>query len=297
MESVYLKTLREAVNCGSFAKAADVLYVTQSAVSRRVKFLEDQLGAPLLDRSGPVLVATEAGKLVLQKAEKILGIEQEILAGLNSLKNRRQVSFCCTPPFAITHLPKIMQQYMLTKSETIDLKFMMDIPERILAGLKKGIYDFAVMEYCICFDLDDFHAFDLSGDRMVFFRRKNPHDNGRPPQLEELFEQTLFTRIEGCCSRTFLENNLEKFNRDISAFKNVVVFEDINLILQSVKNGDGIGYISSDIIKTCTNPEEITTFGIDGFQTDRKRALIFNDDPDKDPLFQDFKDLVIQTMT
>lgn len=64
MELAYLKTLLEMVDTGSFSKAADNLYVTQSAVSRRIKFMEDQYGYPLLDRSGPNLLLTDAGTVV-----------------------------------------------------------------------------------------------------------------------------------------------------------------------------------------------------------------------------------------
>jgi len=58
MELVYLRTFVQSLEAGSFSKAADALCVTQSAVSRRIKFLEDQYGYPLLDRSGPLLAAT-----------------------------------------------------------------------------------------------------------------------------------------------------------------------------------------------------------------------------------------------
>jgi DNA-binding transcriptional LysR family regulator len=131
---------------------------------------------------------------------------------------------------------------------------------------------------------------------MVFFSQKGLTENWQLPMLDELFEQTLFTRVEGCCSRTFLENNLKIVGHCIKDFKNVVVFEDMNLILQSVKNGDGVGYISSDIIKTCTNPTEISTFEIEGFLSQRKRALIFNNDPSLDPMFEEFRVLVFQAM-
>ena len=52
MELLYLKTLVEVVRTGSLSRAADILCVTQPAVSRRIKFLEDQYGYELLDRSG-----------------------------------------------------------------------------------------------------------------------------------------------------------------------------------------------------------------------------------------------------
>ena len=47
----------------NFSRAADELSVTQSAVSRQIKVLEEQLGRPLFRRSGPVLSLTSAGAM------------------------------------------------------------------------------------------------------------------------------------------------------------------------------------------------------------------------------------------
>jgi len=44
METRYLKTLVATVEEGSFSRAAEVLYITQSAVSQRIKFLEEHFG-------------------------------------------------------------------------------------------------------------------------------------------------------------------------------------------------------------------------------------------------------------
>ena len=45
----------------SFTKAGDELYLTQSAVSRQIKELEDQLGVALFQRRHRALALTEAG--------------------------------------------------------------------------------------------------------------------------------------------------------------------------------------------------------------------------------------------
>ena len=70
METRYLKTLIAVVDCGSFSKASELLHITQSAVSQRIKFLEEHFGQQLLDRSGSKLVLTTAGGTVLLKARK-----------------------------------------------------------------------------------------------------------------------------------------------------------------------------------------------------------------------------------
>ncbi len=146
MESLYLKTLVEVVRSGSLSRAADVLHVTQPAVSRRVKFMEDQYGCALLDRSGSALRPTEAGRLVYEKAKALLEIEADLVTGLHRLDGRTRISFSCTPSFGIAHLPAILREFMLACAETADLKFIFNTPDVMFKGLGDGTFDLAVME-------------------------------------------------------------------------------------------------------------------------------------------------------
>ena len=67
-----LKAFTAVVDRASLTKAADALALTQSAVSRRVQQLEQQLGATLLDRSRRPPTATAVGRRVYQQATTLL---------------------------------------------------------------------------------------------------------------------------------------------------------------------------------------------------------------------------------
>ncbi|GAB1432842.1 LysR family transcriptional regulator ArgP [Spirochaetota bacterium] len=68
---------------GGFAKAAERLFVTQSAVSQRVKLLEDSLGKTLISRGSP-LKATAAGETLFRHYKQIISMEEETLGGLGA---------------------------------------------------------------------------------------------------------------------------------------------------------------------------------------------------------------------
>ena len=74
---------------GSFKKAADMLYVTQPAVSLQIQNLEKQLEITIFDRGGRKALLTEAGRLLLEYCERILNQSDEAckaIEDLNSLK-------------------------------------------------------------------------------------------------------------------------------------------------------------------------------------------------------------------
>lgn len=70
----HLRTFLVIVRAGSFRQAADWLFVTQSAISQRVRFMEKHLQARLFDRQkGSAIYLTEVGNLLLPFAEEMLG--------------------------------------------------------------------------------------------------------------------------------------------------------------------------------------------------------------------------------
>src|SRR5260370_37018983 len=65
-----LKAFEAAGTTGSFTRAAELLNVTQSAVSRQVRQLEEQLGETLFSRRHQHLVLTASGRLLLRALQQ-----------------------------------------------------------------------------------------------------------------------------------------------------------------------------------------------------------------------------------
>lgn len=75
-----LKTLLSIAKHGTFARAADDVGLTQSAVSLHVKSLEAEFRASLFDRSRRQPMLTEAGELVVARARQIVAMYENISA-------------------------------------------------------------------------------------------------------------------------------------------------------------------------------------------------------------------------
>jgi len=72
IERIHLSLIREVDRRGSLTAAADVLCLTQSALSHTVKKLEQQFGTPVWTREGRALRLTQAGRYLLALAERVL---------------------------------------------------------------------------------------------------------------------------------------------------------------------------------------------------------------------------------
>ncbi|MCL2701790.1 MAG: LysR family transcriptional regulator [Phycisphaerae bacterium] len=79
-----MKTFCDLVNTGSFSKAADANYVSQSAVSQQLAKLERDMGAPLIRRGGGLVAPTEAGKAFFEGAREIIRRYEQLLGEVRS---------------------------------------------------------------------------------------------------------------------------------------------------------------------------------------------------------------------
>jgi DNA-binding transcriptional LysR family regulator len=106
-----LETFLYSARLRSFNAAAVQMHTTQSAVSKRIAELEQQMGGPLLLRSARGLQLTQAGRRLLPLAEQALGlwtqIDQEFAAG-ETLRGNFRVGV--TELIALTWLTRLIQR-------------------------------------------------------------------------------------------------------------------------------------------------------------------------------------------
>src|SRR6202000_1048294 len=72
-----LRSFVSVVDAGGFTRAGERVHRTQSTVSQQIKPLEDDIGKPLLIRSGKDVTPTEAGERLLSYARRLLSLAEE----------------------------------------------------------------------------------------------------------------------------------------------------------------------------------------------------------------------------
>ena len=95
-----LKGFEAAARLLSFTKAGDELYLSQSAVSRQIQELEDQLGVRLFQRRHRALVLTEAGQALHAASAQVLATMRAVTDRLRATRGRRMLAVTTTQSFA-----------------------------------------------------------------------------------------------------------------------------------------------------------------------------------------------------
>jgi len=293
LKNDYLETLITSITSGSFAKAAEKLFVTPSAVSRRIQHLEGQYGFPLIDRSGPVLLPTEAGRIVLKKAQRMLDLERELQQDLSDLNKKSCVFFGCSPAFGTAYLPQIMKVFMLTHTAVTGMTFSFEVPDKVIEGLHEGNFQAGVIEHFEEYDLSGFEIMPLPDDEVVFVSSPNLHIDEQNVSIDHLITFDIYMRQEGCCFTRLLAFNMQNIGRNSNEFARTIVYDDLHLIINSVSEGCGITFVSRSLVDNQIKEGTLKEHRLPRFLHSQHRSLIRKKSVSEDPLLKDFIDCIL----
>jgi DNA-binding transcriptional LysR family regulator len=139
-----LETLVAISKTMSFRKAAELLNLTQPAVSAQIKSLEDEFNTVLVDRNQPVTL-TDSGMIFLEHAERILQTVEDLKQRLSDLNQTPQghIHLGTTTSIAVQILPRVLSyfqnQYPLIKTTIHSMT-----SSQIMASVENGTIDIGI---------------------------------------------------------------------------------------------------------------------------------------------------------
>jgi len=140
LDLVSLRTLIAVAETGGMTRAANLLHMTQSAVSMQMKRLEDQLSVQLLQRDGRKVVATVEGDRLISYARRLLDINNEAVRSLS--ESLYDASITCGVSDDIVHpfLPQIVRA-LRDVYPRLGVNIELDFSYFLRRGLKNGVFD------------------------------------------------------------------------------------------------------------------------------------------------------------
>ncbi len=146
MEIRVLRYFVEIAKEGNMTRAAKNLHVSQSALSKQMKELEDELERPLFTRTKSGLSLTEAGALLHKRAEDILNMVDKTTDEFASLDTVRggNIRIGCAESYLIKYLARTIKEFRKTYP-LFHFHVSNGDTEQLEERLDKGLLDFAVI--------------------------------------------------------------------------------------------------------------------------------------------------------
>lgn len=147
MELSQLETFLAVAREGSFSNAARTLFRTQPAVSQIIRRLEDELGQSLFDRSSRRGQLTDAGRVLLDHAEKLLNYKGRLLSALDDVRHRRSGQLVvATNELTCLYLLPLLHEYR-RQFPAVRLSVRRGLASRIPAEVRDYGADLGVVTY------------------------------------------------------------------------------------------------------------------------------------------------------
>jgi DNA-binding transcriptional LysR family regulator len=210
MDTANLQAFVKIAETGSFSVAANELFITQPAISKRIKQLESQLGSQLIDRIGKHSQLTQTGKVLLPRARQILQDIDSVKQQISDLEGNPMgaLSMATSHHIGLHRLPPVLREFNQRFAEVeLDLNFMDS--ERACRLIEHNELELAVVT--LPFKSSDKLTFKtVWNDRLVVCCAPDHHlSQIESPRLQNLTEHPAVLPSHGTFTRDAIEQALK----------------------------------------------------------------------------------------
>ena len=243
-------------NNGNITKASEELNISQPAISKSIKNLEDQLGGQLFVRTKRGVNLTDEGRefynYIRQAIEYINNAENKFtdLLNLETGCIKIGISTTLTKEFLLPYLEEFHQFY-----PKIDIQIITNVARELIPKLKNGLIDIVILNL----NNNNYGSdIELTNLRTVHdsFVVNNKYSEllNREVSLKELNNYPLVLQVKNSNTRDFLDN----FARDNGVvLKPNIELASYSLVVEFAKIGFGIGYATKEYIKEAIKNKEL----------------------------------------
>lgn len=232
---------------GSISAAADVLFISQPAITFQIKKLEEQLGISLFTRTKHGVILTDEGKVLFDYVNNAI---ENIINGENALSNLKNLDSGIIRIGASTTVCRhVVMPYLEKFHELypkIDIQIVNNLTTNLLKELRNGNLDILFLNMPM-HENKDLNIIPINDVQDIFVGNKKYYDLTKGKvNLKELNIYPLIFQKLPSNTRAYLNNYLNSNNVDLKPQLEVVSY---NLIMDLVKAGFGIGYATKEFIK------------------------------------------------
>lgn len=266
----HMKIYLEVYHLKNVTKAAEILHMTQPAVSRTIQEVEHYYGIRLFERINRRLYTTEAGHEFYTYALHIVSLFDEMEKEMKHWDEFGVLRIGASISIGTILMPRVLVEFR-KKNPNLHIKSTVANGYILQKSLLANQLDFAVMEGGIIHKL--LHAEVISQDRLVPVLPPDSPDQDTIVPLEHLVQSPLLLREKDSSGRIFLEH--------IFALHEISVqpaLESISTqaILQTVHAGLGISFLPEPLVRDSICSGLVSTCTVSNETFQRENCLVWH---------------------
>ena len=268
------KTFYYVAKNESISRAANELLISQPAISKAIKTLEDQLNTNLFIRKRDGVELTEAGETIYKKIKDAMDLIGSAENDLKTLTNMESGTINIGASKTIIH--EFLMPYIKSFHKAhpnINIKIYTDKTSDIIKKAKMGIIDviFTNLPYNLPQEFNEFKLIDLH-DCFVANEDFSEYKN-KKLTIKDLENLPLLVLTKGTATRIRLDNFCEENNIHI---KPAMEFSSNTLIKEFTEEGFGIGLLNEEHIKEELQSGKLFKLNINLTLKEKYLGMVYN---------------------
>ncbi len=260
----------------SFSKASQVLYISQPAISKHIKSLEEYYKTKLFDRKGIHIELTPAGKLLFEKLIEVKRIQEQTefeISGINDVMQAKGVlKLGASTTVALYILPKVLSAFNQHYPQ-INMSLLNRNSEIVLEALLNGDIDLGIIEGPVKRANINHKPF-LTDQVVAVCSKKSPIAKRKTYAIKEILNMPIAIRERGSGTLAALKHTLEK---------NKIKFSQLNIKVrlggtEALKNflieSDSLGFLPNRSVIKELKYGELTEIHFEGLHIERNFYFI-----------------------
>lgn len=275
IDLVKLNSFLHAAENMSFSEAAKHLHITQPTISHHIKALERDLGVKLFNRSGSNLKLTEAGRLLMPRARKLIRQSIEIEEVMASLQREivGHLRIACSTTAGKYILPLLAARFC-QRYPGIRVSILTCTPEYVVPRLLEEEVNLGVVSsYEVCGNglecqpfFTDFATLIVSAD--------HPWASRQYIEPEELLDDLLIIREPTSGTRRVMLTELAKHDITLDDLNIYLEMGNAEAIVRTVAAGFGVSVVSTLATACPLERGRVVEVSVAGFELRRTIYMI-----------------------
>jgi DNA-binding transcriptional LysR family regulator len=272
MDLRQLEIIRAIAETGSFTAAGERLHVSQSAISRQILLLEDELGETVFHRIGRRIRITPAGESLVQLSNRVFRDLQETVSAISETQEtiRGTLRLVGGMTVCLYVFPTLLSEIRRVHPQ-LELKITVGSTERSIAMLRSGAADLGLLTLPI--DAADLISVPvLREELLVVSYPSHPFARRRTVEPEELNRQPFILFESGSITRRLVN---EFFTREGIDADVVMETENVEIIKAMVRTGLGIGIVPWQAAAAEVRAKQLRASRITGYPLVRETGWLY----------------------
>ena len=240
-------TLCQTMN---YRKTAQLLHMTQPAVTQHIHYLEEYYDVKLFTYTSKKLNKSKEGKKLEEYAKSLLYKDTKLKASFQQDQTQK-IILGATKTIGDYAIYPLVER--LLKDDHIDFELIIDNTYNLLQKLNHHQVDLLLVEGY--FDKESYEYKLYQNEELVGICAKQHPFANQEIALEQVLQEVMIVREKGSGTRKVLEKYLEDHNYGLNTFSRIIKISSLHLIQEAVSNNLGISFVYACCAKANPNIE------------------------------------------